>query len=172
MLGRAGSATPSTLLPTDESVDFDPMISRYLTLFTRYVPRQVYPDALLPLPPIFPMQLVTVTTTGTPRVFNRSMRELSWAAEMKLTVMAMANAVNRSAPVANQNRPPIRWASGPRSEENSLVGGMPFTLFILAPAGALFVNDMVHEDLTTTHILIGSECEEDHLSSIVGVRVV
>ena len=66
VLRREGSTTPCTFVPALEGVDFDPMTSTYRTPLTRYEPRQVYPEALLPLPPILPTQLVTVTVTGMP----------------------------------------------------------------------------------------------------------
>src|SRR5580704_14580201 len=119
VLGRAGSATQRTVVPAVERVVFDPMTSWYVTWSRWYVPRQVYPAALLPLPPMFPTQSVTVTRTGMPCDRRRAMRALSFIADMKLTTTMTARTVITRAPATFQNRRPIGWTAGPRSDDTS-----------------------------------------------------
>lgn len=129
VLRREGSTTPCTFAPAFDCVDFEPMTSTYRTPSTRYEPRQVYPAALLPLPPMFPTQLVTVTNTGMPWFFIRSTRALSLNAEMKLTTMMMAKTTKRTAAVTIQKRSLMWRASGPRRaggvEESTMTVRLP-----------------------------------------------
>jgi len=129
VLRREGSTTPSTFVPALDGVDFDPMTSTYRTPLTRYEPRQVYPAALLPLPPMLPTQLVTVTVTAMPWFFIRSTRALSLKAEMKLTAMMTAKTPRRTAAVTSQKRSLMWRASGPRRaggvEESTMTVRLP-----------------------------------------------
>jgi hypothetical protein len=113
---RLGSATQRTWLPDVENVVFDPMTSEYLTPLSRYAPRHVYPAALLPLPPMLPTQSVTVTITERPWARRRSMRELSFTADTKLTMTTVASSARMNAATDVQNRLPTLATSGPRSE--------------------------------------------------------